>query len=163
MQEAASDRGAVRPNETFAVRMRGSVRASLGCQGETPRANSRSSLGKGKMSPRLILAVSALLTGSGCVSAPVSEPKEVGTSTIYKPAVLGPHGEHLVEIACGTPDACMGFGRQVCQGDFDIITHSDFTFGGNGLIINNTILMLIQCKNLPSALDVPPLSAEPAK
>ncbi|MGO8971838.1 MAG: hypothetical protein ACLQDQ_19945 [Myxococcaceae bacterium] len=110
---------------------------------------------------RFWLAFSAVLSASGCVSAPVNVPKQVGTSTIYKPAVLGPHGEHAVEIACATPDVCMEFGRQVCQGDFDLLTHSELTFGGAGLIVNTTILMLIQCKNLPPAL--PPPAAEPAQ
>ncbi|MGO9832039.1 MAG: hypothetical protein ACLPJH_18040 [Myxococcaceae bacterium] len=115
------------------------------------------------MRPRFCLSVSAVLSLSGCAPAPVYLPKAVPTSTIYKPAVLGPHGEHLVEIACGTPDACMEFGRQVCQGDFDLITHSDLSITGGKTADTFTILMLIQCKSLLPSVSAPQPGAQPDK
>jgi hypothetical protein len=44
---------------------------------------------------------------------------------VYNPDVIGPHGEHAVELACnGGPDECLASARKYCGGDFDVIPPS---------------------------------------
>lgn len=47
-----------------------------------------------------------------------------GCLQVANPDVIGPHGEHLIELQCPTPDMCMDFARQTCGGDFDTLPHS---------------------------------------
>jgi hypothetical protein len=101
------------------------------------------------MTPRFRSAVTTLLAATACA-----------TASVYKPDVIGPHGEHLIELSCPTPDACMELGRQTCRGDFDIVTSSDVPdpfFGGAKT--NN--LMLIQCKTPSAAVAAPPPEGRP--
>ena len=42
-------------------------------------------------------------------------------------AILGPHGETLIEIDCtGSVQTCFGFARKTCNGDYDIFMTSPF-------------------------------------
>jgi|GEM_PF-5176220 len=42
-------------------------------------------------------------------------------------AILGPHGETLLEIDCtGSVETCFGFARKTCNGDYDIFMTSPF-------------------------------------
>jgi hypothetical protein len=82
------------------------------------------------------------------------------TAYVYKPDVVGPNGEHLVELACSTPDACMDFARKTCSGDFEIVTSSDVTGGGGKTGVSSTDLMLIHCKNGAVAVPAPPTGVE---
>jgi hypothetical protein len=58
------------------------------------------------------------------------------TAWVVNPDVIGPHGEHLMQLECGTSGYCMVFARKTCAGDFDIVT---FTPASGE--------MLVQCKN----------------
>jgi hypothetical protein len=77
---------------------------------------------------RRMLAITTLLAVAGCAPA-----------IVLKPDVPGPHGEHLAELQCGLPDGCLAFARQLCGGDFDIVS--------TGSAQNDTTVMLIHCKN----------------
>ncbi|MGO9832040.1 MAG: hypothetical protein ACLPJH_18045 [Myxococcaceae bacterium] len=68
---------------------------------------------------------------------------------IYKPDVVGPHGEHLIELACPTPDGCMELARQTCQGDYNIVTNGAVAPGTPEGGSKGTNLMVIQCENQP--------------
>ena len=94
------------------------------------------------MKPTVGLAFFVIAVTVGCV-----------TASIYKPDVIGPHGEHLIELSCATPDKCMDFARVTCKGDFDVVTSSDVTTGGGakGVPVGSTNLMLIRCDNQPDA------------
>ena len=59
-----------------------------------------------------------------------------GCFQVVNPDVTGPHGEHLMELQCPTPADCMSYARQVCGGDFDVVTSP-----GPG-----APFMLVQCK-----------------
>ena len=84
-----------------------------------------------------------VVAATGCSSA-----------SIYKPDVIGPHGEHLVEISCSAPDACMDFARQLCGGDFDVVTSGQYVGGAEGNVYSKN-LVLIKCQNAPGATTSP--------
>ncbi len=62
-----------------------------------------------------------------------------GCFQVVNPDVIGPHGEHLMELQCPTPAQCMDFARQTCGGDFDSLPHS-----------GPSQYLLVQCKNAPA-------------
>jgi len=77
-----------------------------------------------------------LLAGTTCLAA-------TGCFQVVNPDVTGPHGEHLMELQCPTPADCMSYARQVCGGDFDLVTNS--VSGGYKSGTKDT--MLVQCKS----------------
>ena len=84
-------------------------------------------------------------------------PGACATATyVYQTDVIGPHGEHLVELACDTPDACMALGRQVCQGNFDIVNSGRGTNSAvSGTYTGGSNLVLIQCQSGPPSFATP--------
>jgi hypothetical protein len=97
------------------------------------------------MKPRLLWTV--LVLGAGC------------TAYIYNPDVIGPHGEHLIELACSTPDRCMDLARQTCGGDYDVVTTGNAVSGTSQGGTSSANLMLVQCKTSPVAAPGPPAGA----
>ena len=83
------------------------------------------------MSQRQRVAVVLFLVTAGC------------TAMVVNPDVQGPHGEHLVEIQCAQPDACLDLARQVCGGDYDIVTNNK-TAG------MDSATMMVSCKARPA-------------
>jgi hypothetical protein len=66
----------------------------------------------------------------------------VGCFQVVSSDVVGPHGEHLMELQCPTPEDCMKFARETCAGDFDIVTNQTVSGGRGG----TSELILVQCK-----------------
>lgn len=102
--------------------------------------------------PQWTFSVAVILTGCA-------------TAAVVKPDVIGPHGEHLVEVACNLPDGCMSLSREVCQGDFDVVTNGQVVSGGGGVPVTNANVMLVRCKtpppSVPAASPAPSSSAPP--
>ena len=97
------------------------------------------------MTQRLAWIVAAVIVGTGCISA-----------RIEKPDVIGPHGEHLVELACNLPDQCMALARETCGGDYDIVTSNDLVSGGGKMPVSSQNMMLVQCKSARAAPPITP-------
>jgi hypothetical protein len=98
------------------------------------------------MSKQQWWCVGLLVVGAGC--APY----------VVKDNVVGPHGEQLVELSCGTPDACMSFARETCHGDFEVATNDLYaptnqSMGGD--------IMMVHCANPPGGLPPPPVMVPP--
>lgn len=72
----------------------------------------------------------------------------VGCTMVVNPDVIGPHGEHLMELQCPTPDRCMDFARTVCHGDFDLVSDSSYAGYKGG----TSEVVLVHCANAPPAL-----------
>jgi hypothetical protein len=87
-----------------------------------------------------MLVVLSVLGAAGC------------TPFIVKDDVIGPHGERLISLQCDTPDQCMSFARDVCRGDFDVVT--------NNYAVGERDSMLVHCKN-PQALPGVAVSVAP--
>jgi hypothetical protein len=79
-----------------------------------------------------------LMGGTGCT-----------TATVRNSNVIGPHGEHLVELQCQLPEQCRPLARESCGGDYDIIATSP---GG---------VMTVGCRNPSTAVATPPLLPQP--
>ena len=101
------------------------------------------------MRERLAWAIAAMTAGAGC------------TAYIYKSDVVGPHGEHLIELACNTPDACLELARQTCGGDYDIVTTGDAVSGGGKAGVSSANMMLVQCKKETVLVPPPPSATTP--
>jgi hypothetical protein len=86
------------------------------------------------MGRHVVAGVVAITVVAGCAS-----------SYIYNPDVIGPHGEHLIELACTVPDQCMSLARRTCGGDFDLVTGGS-AVGGDGTAVSSVNLMLVQCR-----------------
>lgn len=82
------------------------------------------------------------------------------TPFVVKDNIVGPHGEQLVELTCATPDDCMAFAREVCQGDFDIATN-DYTQPTHLNIGSGNDLMMVHCTNPPGHPPPAPRRAAP--
>jgi hypothetical protein len=79
------------------------------------------------MSHRQSVAAFVLVLAAGC------------GAIVVNPDVQGPHGEHLVEIQCPQPDQCLDKAREVCGGDYDIVTNNK-TAGAD------SATMMVSCK-----------------
>jgi hypothetical protein len=86
------------------------------------------------MSLRRWLLVVLSLLGAGC------------TPFVVKDDVIGPRGEQLIELSCWSPDTCMSFAREVCRGDFDVVTN-DYNTGSNQTLPSD--IMLVHCTTPP--------------
>ena len=100
------------------------------------------------MALRRLAFLAAVLGVAGC------------TPYIMKDDVVGPHGEQLVELACASPDDCMPFARQVCQGDFDIVTN-DYTQPHRITIGGANDVMIVHCENSRGGSPAAPHLAAP--
>jgi hypothetical protein len=89
------------------------------------------------MRQRLLWTVVAIALISGCASA-----------RIVKSDVVGPHGEHLLELVCQAPDGCMDLARRACAGDFNVITNNGVASSVGETVMSQEV-MLVQCKNPP--------------
>jgi len=98
------------------------------------------------MSQRQGWVVALLVAGAGC--APY----------VMKDNVPGPHGEQLVELSCGSPDACMSFARETCHGDFDVATN-DVYAATKGSVGGD--IMLVHCLTPPAGPPPPPVTVVP--
>jgi hypothetical protein len=87
------------------------------------------------MIQRFASAASLMVVATACAS-----------SYVYRPDVVGPHGEHLVELACSAPDKCMDLARKTCDGDFDIVMNGS-DVSGNKYGVSSTNLILVKCQN----------------
>lgn len=92
------------------------------------------------------VGVVLLVVVTGCV-----------TAAVVNPDVVGPHGEHLIELRCVSSERCLAFARETCGGDYDIVTNNDEVLASGAKGTASADVMMVQCKSVPPA--APPAAA----